>query len=197
MARLCIMPFAGDLYGGGCGPNSAQTLIVLKAVSLWRRHKRAGNEVTLYCSCGLPNRNGVTIAETLAWQIQEADAEAASSIVIGEEESAHTADNIRYSLPFLVDENNQPRYDRVIAISVPGFLGLPGHVKRIRILWNNIYPNIPIETDACRPWGSWFHRLRRGIIETIEILWIVLFDHQGRFFDRFAEGRRRRAREMT
>lgn len=148
-----------------------------------------GHDVKVLCSSGLANSKGVTLAQTLKRQLirlsQSLDSPPIwpSDVIIGEKRSTHTGENIRFSKDILTQG-----WDEIICVSSPGFLFLPGHTTRIKRLMKNIFPSIHVNVVACKPYGSIFYRISRGITELILIV-MLWFDPQAKLLDRSREKR--------
>lgn len=190
--KVLIVPFAKAMRGGEDHPE--QVARIITAYNQWYSYFVRDHDVQILCSSGLANSQGISLARTLSDAFRRLpmlpsfQMHLRQSILIGEQESTHTGENIRLSKSVL-----ESGYDLVICVSSPGFLFLPGHVDRIKRLMRNTCPDVRAEFVPCKPCGSWLYRLVRGITELILIaeLW---FDPEASFFDRSHEKRIHEAR---
>ncbi|MBM2821109.1 MAG: hypothetical protein HW405_869 [Candidatus Berkelbacteria bacterium] len=181
--RVLVFLFPKAMRGGEHHPEQLER--VRTANDLWLQSSFIGhNDVTVLCSSGLANSRGVSLGQTLRQELIQISNEIGSppifsgDIVVGEEESTHTGENIRLSKAFL-----ESGWGRIICVTSPGFLFLPGHTSRIQRLIRNIIPDLPVEIVPCKPYGSILYRIVRGITELILImmLWV---DPQAKLLDR-------------
>ena len=194
--KILIIPFPKAMWGGQRHPEQTERLKT--AYELWLEYDfMCGHDVTILCSSGLANSQGISLGQTLRQKIIQISNESGmppipqSDVKTGEEESTHTGENIRFLKKFLepgTEPDQNPRWDKVICVTSPGFLFLPGHTARIRRLMRNIVPNLPVEVVPCKPYGSLPYRIMRGITEFILImmLWV---DPQAKLLDRSREKR--------
>ncbi|MFA6493287.1 MAG: YdcF family protein [Patescibacteria group bacterium] len=188
-----IIPFPAAMFGSEfCFEQNAR---LKKALQLWYRIDFKSPQIL--CAGGLQDSKGISLAKNMKnilWRRIERLAfphkvtvEMEKAIILGEEESTHTAEQIRFMKSFIEESN----FDLLIIVSNWW------HLRGILRLFRNCNYKMPVIGVASPTCGSAPHRLSRAIQETIRWFVILTIDKKGYFFDRFREKRKQDALKQS
>ena len=181
--KTLIIPFPAAMWGGEICPEQDNRLITTHFVwNLICAFHTKNNYPQIMCAGGLPNSKGITLAKSLAEYLANKNRHVQDYIILGEEQSTHTGQQIR----FMEDQIRQEGYDLVFVVSNWW------HLRGILRLFKNCHYSMPIIGIASPTYGSLPHRFSRAIQELIRYIMILTIDKKGTFFDYDTE---RRAQE--
>lgn len=176
--KILLYPHPKDMWGGQRSPE--HTSRMAHTIKVWRELS-LDNEVWVYCSGGLPNRTGLTLAQDMAAQLMEIEPKIGPFLIIGEQNSTHTGQAVCFSSSYgyLIG------WDRIIIISNRW------HLLRIGSYLQH-YMVVPhrIEKAPSPSWGQLFYQISRTVQELILYLDSLIFDRFGHRFDKLVEKRR-------
>lgn len=182
-----IIPFPASMYGGQRCPEEINRLEF--TIKVWQTIQEVKHSAPkVLCAGGLPNHNGLTLAKDMAYYLIEKCPGIEGSVIIGEQESTHTAQQIRWMRNLIHNEG----FDVLVIISNWW------HLRRINILFAThpiYYLDKEVILAASPTCGAIGRRFSRAIQEAIMCLLALTIDPQGFLFDSQTEKRRAQARQ--
>ena len=181
--KILLYPFPKDMYGGE--RSAEHTSRMVTTVEVWRGVYRY-HGVQVFCTGGLHNKDGLSLAQDMANQLTEIEPEIASYLVIGEDKSTHTGQAISYFKTAFCELHPLP--EKIVIIS--NFW----HLLRIGSFLKHYKLGIPIEkvfSPPVRPLDRWLIRTLQEVLLYLDSISLDRFGHR---FDWLAEKRRADAR---